>query len=65
MPLKYLREELLLLFINLYTKMKTGKLARRPVPIGDTERHTVVRFGLKFALVAKFLDTVCGSKCAK
>ena len=45
--------------------MKTGKLARRPVPIGDTERHTVVRFGLKFALVAKFLDTVCGSKSAK
>ena len=64
MPLKYLREELLL-FINSYTKRKTGKLARRPVPIGDTERHTVVRFGFKFALVAKYLDTVCGSKSEK
>ena len=34
--------------------MKTVILARRPVPMGDTERHiaTVVRFGLKSALVA-------------
>ena len=46
-------------------KMKTGKLTRRPVPMGDTERHTVVRFGLKSALVAKYLDIVCGSKPAK
>ena len=45
--------------------MKAGKLARRPVPMGDTERHTVVRFGLKSALVAKYLDTVCGSKSTK
>ena len=45
--------------------MKAGKLARRPVPMGDTERHTVVRFGLKSTLVAKYLDTVCGSKSTK
>ena len=45
--------------------MKTGILARRPVPMGDTERHTMVRFGLKSALVAKYLTTVCGSKSAK
>ena len=42
--------------------MKTGILARRLVPMGDTERHyTVVRFGLKSALIAKYLATVHGS----
>ena len=45
--------------------MKIGILARRPVPMGDIERHTVVRFGLKSVLVAKYLGTVCGSKSAK
>ena len=39
--------------------MKTGILARRPVC--DTERHTVIRFGLKSALVAKYLAIVHGS----
>ena len=42
--------------------MKTGILARRPVPIGDTERHTMIRFGLKSAQLAKYLVTVRGSK---
>ena len=41
-------------------KMKTGKLARRPVPMDDTERHTVVRFGLKSALVANTLIQCVG-----
>ena len=41
--------------------MKIGILARRPVPMGNTKKHTVVRFGLKrglkSALVAKYLAT--------
>ena len=51
--------------------MKTGILARRPVPMGNTEKHTVVRFGLKrgliSALVAKYLaiHVVHGSKAAE
>ena len=49
--------------------MKTGILARRPVPMGNTEKHTVARFGLKrglkSAMVAKYLGTVHGSKAAK
>ena len=45
--------------------MKTGVLASRPVPMGDTGRHTVVRFGLTSAVVAKYLATMCGSKSAK
>ena len=30
-------------------------LAGRPMTMGDTERHTMVRFGLKSTLVAKYL----------
>ena len=45
--------------------MKTGILASRPVPMGNTEKHTVVRFGLKSALVTKYLATVHGLKAAK
>ena len=45
--------------------MKAGKLARRPVPVCDTERHTLVRFGLISAVVAKYPATECGSKSAK
>ena len=45
--------------------MKAGELARRPVPVCDTERHTVVRFGLILAVVAKYLATECGSKSTK
>ena len=41
--------------------MKTEILARRPVLMDNTEKHTVVRFdlkrGLKSALVAKYLAT--------
>ena len=42
--------------------MKTGILARRPVAMGD--KDIVVRFGLKSAMVAKYLATVPGSKSA-
>ena len=35
--------------------MKTGVLARRPVPMGDTERRILwLRFGLSSAVVAKY-----------
>ena len=44
--------------------MKTGILIRRPMPMGDIERHSVVRFGLVF-VITKYLATVCGSKFAK
>ena len=45
--------------------MKIEILAKRPVTIGDSERHTVIRFGLKSVLVAKYLATVHGPKSAK
>ena len=51
--------------------MKIGILARRAVPMGNTEKHTVVRFGLKrgliSALVAKYLaiHVVYGSKSCR
>ena len=42
-----------------------GVLSRRPVPMGDTEIHIEVRFGLTSAEVVKYLDTMHGSKSAK
>ena len=45
--------------------MKAGILSRRPVPMGDTEIHIVIRFGLTSAVVTKYLDTMRGSKSAK
>ena len=41
--------------------MKIEVLARRLVPMGDTERCTVVKFGLTSAMIIKYLATVCGS----
>ena len=45
--------------------MKTGVLPRRPVPMGDTERHAVVRFNLPSAVLAKYFAIVHESKSEK
>ena len=42
--------------------MKTGILVRRPMPMGDTERHSVVEFG---PTSLEYLSILHGSKHAK